>query len=110
MPRRHLNVGLGLIGDLHDELSLSVDHMLQDALIDSARIMNTMRTPTNVRDVRTQPLDCQSWIRKGTLCLRRSTDRERPNEATRCTSRRDPAGTSSSCHLRRSLGRGVRTL
>ena len=47
VPRRHLDVGLGLIGDLHDELGLSVDHMLQDALIDSARIMNTMRTPTN---------------------------------------------------------------
>ena len=47
VPRRHLDVGLGLIGDLHDELGLSVDHMLQDALIDSAWIMNTMRTPTN---------------------------------------------------------------
>lgn len=47
VPRRHLDVGLGLIGDLHDELGLSVDHMLQDALIDPARIMNTMRTPTN---------------------------------------------------------------
>ena len=45
---RHLDVSLGLIGDLHDELSLSVDHMLQDALVDSARIMNTMSTPTNV--------------------------------------------------------------
>ena len=38
MSRRHLDVSLGLIGDLHDELSLSVDHMLQDALVDSARI------------------------------------------------------------------------
>jgi len=28
VSRRHLDVGLGLIGDLHDELSLSVNHML----------------------------------------------------------------------------------
>jgi len=68
--RRHLDVSLGLIGDLHDEFGLSIDHMLQDVLVDSAWIVKTMRTPTNVRNSRTRPLNCPSWTRKGTLCRR----------------------------------------
>ena len=44
VTRRYLNVSLSLIGDFHDELSLSVDHVLQDVLVDSARAMRTMHT------------------------------------------------------------------
>jgi hypothetical protein len=36
IPRRYLDVSLSFISNLHKELSLSVDHVLQDALVDSA--------------------------------------------------------------------------
>lgn len=39
----HLNIGFGLVSDLHEELSLRIHHVLEDALVD-AREPVRMRT------------------------------------------------------------------
>ena len=33
-----LDIGLGLVSDFHDELGLSIDHVLQDLIIDAVVI------------------------------------------------------------------------
>ena len=37
-PSSHLDVSLSFVGDFHDELGLSVDHVLQDRLVDTGRL------------------------------------------------------------------------
>ena len=36
--RTYLNISLGLVGNFHDELGLSIDHVLQDLIIDAVVI------------------------------------------------------------------------
>jgi hypothetical protein len=41
--RRYLDISLGFIGNFHDVLSLSINHVLQNALVDPARVMRVIR-------------------------------------------------------------------
>ena len=41
-PSSHLDVSLSFVGDFHDELGLSVDHVLQDRLVDTGRLFRVV--------------------------------------------------------------------
>ena len=53
--RGYLDVSLGFIGDFHDELGLSIYHVLQNALVDAARTMRYDRTGTRTVFTYTAP-------------------------------------------------------
>lgn len=104
----YLDVSLGLVGDLHDELGLAVNHVLENVLVDTGNPNCKSERPFRKcnSDQHTRHPNYPSWRRIGTPCPPRSAGRGRPNGGGHCTSHRAREGTSASCRHLRSSGRG----
>ena len=106
----YLDVGLRLVGNLHDVLGLALDHVLEDLLVDTAKGSTISGSPRGCGLIkRTRHPSCQSWRRRGTPCPRRGAGRAHPTGRARCTGHRGQGGTSFSCRRRRSWGTGGET-
>jgi len=61
-----LHVGLGLVSNLHDELGIRIDHVLEDGLVDARKIKSQVNEGAGGH---TRHPSCPSWRQRDTLCL-----------------------------------------